>query len=261
MVSAEDESKAIDKEQALGWQYLQDRRAAPHELASHDRVNFRYPIFLDLSGKKCLVTGEGAEIAGKLRALVSAAANVVYVNPRAEPAIQELVAQGAVSWQPRDFTSQDLAGCFLVIAAREDNAEIFRLAEEQNVLCNSVDDPENCRFSFGSVHRQGELTIAISTNGCAPAVAVRLREFLEQEIGPEYALLLDLLKKARAEITVRIPDFTARRDLWYRILDSQLLTKLREGQHVEASNMLRRMIEETINSISRSGTSGDGGDR
>ena len=36
-------------------------------------MNFRYPIFLDLSGKKCLVVGEGHEIAAKVQALVDAA--------------------------------------------------------------------------------------------------------------------------------------------------------------------------------------------
>ncbi len=141
-------------------------------------MNFRYPIFLDLTGKQCLVAGEGYEIAGKVRALVEAKANVTYVNPRAEPSIQELASSGAIRWLQREFESSDLEGLFLVITDREDNSEIFRLAEERNILCNSVDDPENCRFSFGSIHRRGELTIAISTNGWAPAVAVRLRERL-----------------------------------------------------------------------------------
>src|SRR6478735_1930080 len=104
-------------------------------------MNFRYPIFLDLSGKKCLVAGEGPEIAGKVRSLVEAAATVTYVNLRAEPAIEALAAAGLISWERRDFEQHDLDGCFLVIADRENNAEIFRLAEERQVLANAVDDP------------------------------------------------------------------------------------------------------------------------
>ena len=218
-------------------------------------MNFRYPIFLDLTGKRCLITGEGYEVAFKVQALVDAKADITYVNPRAEPSIQELASAGAIRWLNREFETSDLTGCFLVITDREDNSEIFRLAEQQNILCNSVDDTEYCRFSFGSLHRRGELTIAISTNGWAPAVAVRLKEKLQREIGPEYTEFLDLLKQVRPEITARLSDFTARRELWYRIVDSDALEKLRNGEAAQAESIVRALIDETVNSISRSGTS------
>jgi len=206
-------------------------------------MNFRYPIFLDLSGKKCLVIGEGHEIAGKVQGLVDSGARVSYVNPRAEPAIQALAATGQVSWERRNFAELDLDGCFLAIADCEDNAEIFRLAEERQVLVNAADDHKHCRFSFGSVHRQGDLTVAISTNGVAPALAVRLRERMERELGSEYAELLRMLKDVRAELGARVADFSTRRALWYRIVDSDILDKLREGQTDEAERVLRAMIE------------------
>lgn len=209
-------------------------------------MNFRYPIFLDLSGKTCLVVGEGHEIAGKVRGLVDAGATVRYVNPRAEAAIEALAAAGLIAWERRAFEERDLDGCFLVIADCEDNAKIFRLAEARQVVLNAVDDPEHCRFSFGSVHRQGDLTIAISTNGTAPALAVRLRERLQREIGAEYGELLRMLQDARSEIGSRIADFSVRRALWYRIVDSDILDKLRLGQRVEAERTLRQMIEEAV---------------
>jgi siroheme synthase-like protein len=218
-------------------------------------VNFRYPIFLDLSGKKCLVAGEGYEVAFKVQALVDAGANVTYVNPRAEPPIEAIATAGLLRWEPREFQPSDLDNCFLAIADTHDNAPIFRLAEERRILCNSVDDPENCRFSFGSLHRQGDLTIAISTNGWAPAVAVRLKEWLQREIGPEYAVFLRILKDVRPQITARIPDFGTRRDLWYRIVDSDVLSKIRAGDQAGAEQMVRRMVADCINSTSRSDTS------
>jgi siroheme synthase-like protein len=113
-------------------------------------------------------------------------------------------------------------------------------------LCNAVDDPQHCRFSFGSVHRHGDLAIAISTNGWAPALAVRLKEFLQTNVGPEYGELVELLKEVRPEITSRIADFSARRDLWYRIVDSDVLTKLRDGKREAAVATIREMIEEAL---------------
>ncbi len=207
-------------------------------------MNFRFPVFLDLASKRCLVIGEGYEVAGKVKALIDSGARTLYINPTAAPEIQQWAALDLLTWKPRDFEQADLDGCFLVIADHLDNAVIFQLAEERGILCNSVDDPEHCRFSFGSVHRQGDLTIAISTNGWAPAVAVRLRQWVEREIGPEYGALLTLLKEARPEITKQITDFGRRRDLWYRIVDSDVLDKLRAGQAHAAATQVKRFISD-----------------
>lgn len=207
-------------------------------------MDFRYPIFLDLTGKRCVVIGEGAEMAAKIRALIAARASVLYVNPTAEPTIAQMASSSSIQWLPRRFEPQDLAGCFLVITGQDDNSEVFRLAEEQNILCNAVDDPKHCRFSFGSIHRQRDLTIAISTNGWAPALAVRLRQQFEREIGPEYGEMLAILREMRPEIASRIPQFSARRELWYRIVDSDVLEKLRAGQREAAMQLIRRMIED-----------------
>ncbi len=216
-------------------------------------MNFRYPIFLDLTEKKCVVAGEGPEIAAKIQALIAAYAKVVYVNRRADVEIEQLATAGLIAWEPRDFEPQDLDGCFLVITDQPDNSVVFRLAEERNVLCNAADDPSHCRFSFGSVHRQGELTIAVSTNGWAPALAVRLRQRFDREIGPEYTALLALLKDLRPEITARIPDFSARRDLWYEIVDSVAIEELRGGRQEAAMKTIRQMIEDAARSGDQSG--------
>jgi siroheme synthase-like protein len=219
-------------------------------------MNFRYPVFLDLTGKKCVVAGEGYEVAFKVKSLVDSSAVVTYINPKAEPVIESMADAGLLHWEKRSFQPDDLEECFLVISDLEDNSEIFRLAESKGILCNSVDDPEHCRFSFGSMHRQGDLTIAISTNGWAPALAVRLKEWLQREVGPEYGELLKMLKAVRPAITAGISDFGVRRELWYRIVDSDFLERIRKGDSHAVEVDICRMVQETINSTSRSDTSG-----
>jgi precorrin-2 dehydrogenase / sirohydrochlorin ferrochelatase len=209
-------------------------------------MNFRFPIFLDLTGKKCLVIGEGYEVPGKVQALVDAGANTQYVHPVADPRIEALAQAGLLQWHRRGFQVSDLDECFLAISDQDENSEVFRLCEQRRILCNSVDDPGNCRFSFGSVHRQGDLTIAISTNGLAPAVAVRLKERFQNEIGPEYGALLSILKEVRPEITTRIPEFAKRRELWYRIVDSDVLQFLKAGDFDGAGSRVRSLISEYV---------------
>jgi siroheme synthase-like protein len=207
-------------------------------------MNFRYPIFLNLAGKRCLVTGSGFEIPAKVQTLVSRGANVTYVNPSGDETIAALAASGQIVWQQRKFEPSDLNECFLVITDQEDNSEIFRLAEQHNVLCNAVDDPEHCRFSFGSVISRDDLTIAVSTNGIAPALAVRLKQRLEHEVGNEYAVFLKMLAELRPEITRSLPDFEKRKALWYRLIDSEALNAIRQGRPEEASQLLRTLFEE-----------------
>jgi precorrin-2 dehydrogenase len=209
-------------------------------------MNFRYPIFLDVGNKKCLVTGEGYEVAFKVKNLVDCSADVTYVNPQAEPTIETLAVGGLIRWEKRCFLPSDLDGCFMLISDLEDNSEIFKMAEARGILCNSVDDPEHCRFSFGSMHRQGDLTIAISTNGWAPAVAVRLKEWLQREVGPEYDEFLRMLKAVRPAITTRISDFGARRELWYRIVDSDFIARIRAGEAYAVEAEICKMVQETI---------------
>ena len=211
-------------------------------------MNFRYPIYLDLTGKRCVVTGEGYEVAGKVRALTEAGADVMYVNETAVLEILDLVQDGRIRWERRGFEPSDLQGCFLVITSRPDNAEIFRMAEESGILCNAVDDPRNCRFSHGSIHRQGELTIGISTNGTAPAIAVRLKEKLQREVGPEYKQLLDLLVQLRPSITSQVNGFEMRKDLWYRIVDSDALALFRVGEADAAVALVNQMVADAISS-------------
>jgi len=200
-------------------------------------LNFRYPVFLNLAGKKCLVIGEHPELTAKIQALRDAGARV--------------------EWRPSVFQQGDLSDCFLVITSLPDNAEIFRLCEERKILCNAVDDPDHCRFSFGAVHRDGDLAIAISTNGVAPGLAVRLREQIQRSFGPEYGQFLALLREVRAEIAARIPEFTARRELWYRIIDSEALQLVRSDR-LEAA---RALIQGLISNTSRSDTSAEDADR
>lgn len=207
-------------------------------------LNFRYPVFLNVETKRCLIVGEGPELPAKIATLIARGAEVVYVNPAAVESIANLASEGKLVWHRRGFDPGDLDSCFLVIADREDNAELFRIAEARGVLCNAADDPEHCRFTFGSVLSRGPLTIGISTNGAAPALAVRLRQRLEREIGEEYAAFTEMLGELRGEIASSIRDFDTRRKLWYELIDSDALPLIRNGNPDGARRLLRALIEE-----------------
>src|SRR6266404_5255404 len=73
---------------------------------------------------------------------------------------------------------------------------------------NAVDRPARCDFIYGSVLRRGELQIAVSTGGRAPALAREIRRRLEPVVGAEYAALVERVGRARqaARATASTPE-------------------------------------------------------
>lgn len=191
------------------------------------------PVVLQLAGEPCLVLGTNAEAVAKTAMLEHAGARVTR-RPEYEPGC--------------------LRGFTVAIASlnnRSRNPEIFAEATRFGVLVNCVDDPPHCRFILSSVMEQGQLQVAISTGGACPALAVRLRERLERELGPEYAEFLELARALRDAIAARVPDFDRRRALWYEIVDSPALGLLSEHQPDAARAELDRLIERASKEAAR----------
>ncbi len=168
----------------------------------------------------------------KIQSLLDAGAKVHVVAPRGTATVAEWAQSGAISWEVREFQASDLDGAFLVIAATNStatNAVIHQEAERRNVMCNSVDDPENCDFYYGSVVRRGDLQIAISTAGKSPALAQRLRQDLEKRIGPEYTAWVDELGRRREKLFAQSIDPEERKRLLRELVSRKFPRKPDHG--------------------------------
>jgi precorrin-2 dehydrogenase / sirohydrochlorin ferrochelatase len=195
-----------------------------------------FPIFLKLDGRRCLVVGAGNVAEGKIHGLLHARASVEVVAPEAIWQIQKWAWEGAIGWKARAFEPSDLDQVSIVIAAtsiREVNAEVFQQARLRNVLCNAVDDPENCDFYYPAVVNRGDLQIAISTGGRSPALAQRLRRELEEQFGPEYESWLTELGKAREDLIAEIHDPEARKKLLHEIASREAFINRNPAQRGE----------------------------
>jgi siroheme synthase-like protein len=167
------------------------------------RTSPLFAMFLKLEGKRCLVVGGGPLAESKLEALLRSGARVVVVAPEATRRITVLARSGKLEWLPRRFAVADVKGAFLAVAATNSpdaNHKVFAACSRRRVLCNVVDDPERCEFYYPAVVRRGMLQIAISTGGASPALARRLRQQLEREFGPDYALWLRHLAQQRRKL-------------------------------------------------------------
>lgn len=195
-----------------------------------------FPVFLNLEGKACLVVGGGLVALRKIESLLECGAAVSLVSPVIEDGILELVEAGALAWRQGAVEVQDLDDKFMVFIAtnnQEINQQVVDWCRERRVLVNAVDDPPNCDFYVPAVVRRNSLQLAISTEGKSPLYARRLREQLEQEIGPEYGEFVDMLGELREKVKAAVPDIKQRKIIFEKLVDSDILDLLKSGDRVK----------------------------
>ena len=135
------------------------------------------PVFLKVRGRRVLLVGGGRVAAAKLRPLLDVGAHVTVVAPTI---VAEVASSGA-RILTREFEPQDLDGvCYVVAAAPKTvNAVVARDATARGLFVNAVDDVENASAYAGAVLHRNGVTVAISTDGAAPALAGLLREAID----------------------------------------------------------------------------------
>ena len=162
-----------------------------------------YPVFLDISGKKCVVVGGGEVAARKVGRLLDCGAEVFIVSPKLTDQLITLKAEGAIEHIADNYNAQYLKGAALIIGATDDektNEAISADARSLGIPVNIVDDPQKCDFILPSVVERGDLAIAIGTGGKSPALARYLRKELEAKYGVEYEILLKILGGLRRQM-------------------------------------------------------------
>jgi uroporphyrin-III C-methyltransferase / precorrin-2 dehydrogenase / sirohydrochlorin ferrochelatase len=140
-----------------------------------------YPLFLKLDGRQVLVVGGGPVAAAKVEALLPTGAAITVVAPDLRPELLSLAAAGKISIERRCYHGSDLVGVWLVVAAAppEVNQLVAAAASSQRLFVLAVDDTSAASAYGAGTFRRGDVTVAVSTNGRAPALAGLLREGLE----------------------------------------------------------------------------------
>jgi precorrin-2 dehydrogenase/sirohydrochlorin ferrochelatase len=202
-----------------------------------------YPANLIVAGRRCLVVGAGRIAARKIDALLAAGADVHVVAPEIGSEVRAWADKGELEAVERAFEPADVDGAWLVTSATGDpdvDGAVFLAGEERRVWVNAADDPANCSFTLMSVVRRGDIVVTVGTGGRSPALAAWLKTRFEDELGPEYETLLDLLAEAREEL--RSTGRSSEDVDWRHAIDSGMLELIRAGRVEEAKETLRACL-------------------
>jgi len=158
-------------------------------------------ISVRLRDRSVVVLGGGPVAERRIASLLDEGARVTVVSPQVTVEIEQWAATGRIRLERRRYVNGDLRGARTAFAATGD-ADANRVAraeaDARGIWLNVADEPSLCDFFVPAVVRRGHLTVAVSTDGASPALAARLRDQLEQELGPEYADVLQQLADLRA---------------------------------------------------------------
>lgn len=204
-----------------------------------------YPVFLDLRDRLTVVVGGGRVALEKVEGLIEAGARVRLIAPELSLRLAVLSRHPLVEHRARSYEAGDLEDARLVFAERLGDlvSEALMIeSEARGIPLNVQDDLRFCTFAAPSLVRRGDLTVAISTAGRAPVLAVRVRQMLDALLGDHLGRFLEIAKGLRAPILDRFPPFATRRELWYRWLDSGVMAALADGDEAGAASTVREVF-------------------
>jgi precorrin-2 dehydrogenase len=184
----------------------------------------KYPIFLELGGRRVVLVGGGAVALRKAQPLLAAGARLVVVAERIDDVLTALCQGKDAELIRARYAKNYLAGALLAIAATNDqrlNKQIYKDCQELEVLCNVVDVPELCDFFVPAVVKRGDLQIAVGTEGQCPAYAGHVRRKLEEIFTEEHGQFLTELEAMRKKIIEDVPNAADRKTVLGQLVDDE----------------------------------------
>ncbi|MFV5467607.1 siroheme synthase CysG [Acinetobacter towneri] len=198
-----------------------------------------FPISLKLNRQPCLIVGGGKIAYRKATLLAKAGAVIDVIAPEIEPQLLELVLSTDGRHLHSTFPDEIELGYYrLVIAATNQadvNQQIFQIAERQNVLVNSVDDPPHCRFMFPAIIDRSPIILSVASNGTSPVLARQIRTQLETLIPHGMGKLAEFSGQWRAAVKQKIVNPDERRIFWEELYASPLKEQV-FNDNLEAAN-------------------------
>jgi len=159
-----------------------------------------FPAYFNLENKKILLIGGGYIALEKLEKLVDFTTEIDVISKEVSSDFSDFASAYNINIETRFYERGDILKYDVVIVATDTvklHKEIFEESRSTRILVNSVDDTAYCDFIFPSYIKRGNLTVSISTSGASPALAKRLKAYIEKIIPSSIETFLIEMKTLR----------------------------------------------------------------
>ena len=127
-----------------------------------EETPLRFPLFIDVAGKRAVIIGGGAVACRRAGVLARFGAEVTLIAPRCKP------LEGSIEWLRRPYSPGDLAGAVLAVAATDDRSVNRAVGEEARALgipVSVADAPQECTFFFPAVCTGDNIVAGVAGRG------------------------------------------------------------------------------------------------
>lgn len=201
-------------------------------------------ISLDLRGRPAVVVGGGRVAVRKCLALVRSEAAVTIVSPELTASLQRMVHHGWIRHVSKGYSAGDLEGAALVYAATDQpeiNRAVAAEAFMRGIPVNVCDSAELSSFSSPAILRRGDLSIALATEGKAPALSRKIRKQLAAMYGSEYAETVTILGKIREKLLTHNDNRRYNNQILSALASSPIPEMLKNGLLKEIDHLLLKL--------------------
>lgn len=137
------------------------------------------PIAIDISNQKILIVGGDQSALKKLKILQRFNAEVEILAKKVCPEIK----QSGVRFFETDYHKKYLNGYLMLYSCTNDETldrQIVDDCREAGVLVNIHDKPSLCQFVSPAIYRNGNISVAVSSNGEDVYESIRLRNKISE---------------------------------------------------------------------------------
>ncbi len=179
-----------------------------------------FPLFCQLRHRAVLLVGGGAVAERKARLLLKAGAELRVCATHFSSSFYLWQQAGQLSLLEQSFSPEMLEGCWLVVAATNDdtvNQQVSTESEARQIFCNLVDAPERASAIMPSVVDRSPLMVAISSGGTAPVMARLLREKIEALLPQHLGKIAAWAGLLRHRVKSQFTDLASRKRFWEKM--------------------------------------------
>jgi len=212
-------------------------------------------LFIDfkVDGKKVVVVGGGSESFRKIQNFLDSTAEIIVVSYEFSEGIRSIAAQGKIVLKQvqivdvKKFIEQLNPKPDLLLAVTDNsvlNSQLVLEAKTVGCLVYCVSDPSLSDFIFPAVARVGDVKIAVSTGGRSPAIAMELRQRIEEFVTLDDLLGIELQAYLREVFKNSISDQRVRSRFLNEILNNvNIKQALREGNICVAKELALKLVQ------------------
>ena len=206
------------------------------------------PLFIETTGKKCLIVGGGKVASRKLIPILKAKMKVTLISPEVIEEIELNFRKNKnLKIVKRKFKPEDIEDQFLIIAATNEkttNQKIAKLSKDNNILVNMAEDSLSGNTLIPSVVDRDPIKIAVSSGAASPILTRLVKTRLETVIPYSFSKLADIMMEYRDAVKKNFLKISDRRKFWEVFLDGPISEMVLSGHIDKAKKALDESLKE-----------------